>query len=473
MDTTTEGYRLDPTDWDEFGRQMHELMDGCLLRMQQARHLPWRTPPAAMQILDGQPHDTASVLHTLSHDIMPYSTGNTHSAFFGWVHGTGIPIAVGAELVAATMNSNCGGRHHGATMIEAEVIRFLVKTADMDDTAFGTLTTGTSQATILALCAARTKCFGVDTVRREGIRNLPDVRVYVAAGAHSCIGKALEVMGHGSRCIREIPVDGNYQMNVEALRAAMIEDRSAHVYPLAVVGTAGSVGIGAYDNLEALADFCTKEHVWFHVDAAFGFWSRLAASPYHELSNGIGGANSIALDLHKWVGVPYDCGACLMADREHHRATFTTRPSYLESSSLLTPDQGLAGGDLWFCDYGIELSRGFKALKVWAAIRCLGTAAIGAAITDNCRQADLMGELVNASQFLSLQYPVISNVCCFSVTRGDVRSIAADLQRNGQGVLSTINLDGVLCLRAAIVGHRTTAEDIRRTIAAVEATQVS
>jgi len=158
-----------------------------------------------------------------------------------------------------------------------------------------------------------------------------------------------------------------------------------------------------------------------HVDAAFGYWSRIADSPYRELSDGIGRADSIALDTHKWPGVQYDCGACLISDRDLHRSTFSSRPAYLESAA-----SGLAGGNLWFCDYGIELSRGFKALKVWTAIKALGADAMGQAITDNCKQAALMGDLVNASPHLTLQHEVISNLCCFSVAKGDVTKIAAD-----------------------------------------------
>lgn len=463
---TKEGHRLDPADWDAFGQDMHDLLDICLTRMQNARDLPWQEKPAAMGVeLDGSAHPSGDVFAQITDTIMPYATGNTHPAFFGWVHGTGLPVGVGAELIAATMNSNCGGRDHSAVEVEREVINWLTRTAGMPDGAFGILTTGTSQATILALSAARTRTFGMD-VRKVGIRALPDIRVYMAKGAHSCVAKALEIMGHGSDCIVQIPVNDQSQMDMTALKATIDKDRQNGFTPLAIVGTAGSVGVGAYDDFNALADLATSENIWMHVDAAFGYWSRLADSPYRDLSDGIGRADSIALDTHKWPGVQYDCGACLMADSDLHRATFSSRPAYLESA-----DAGLAGGDLWFCDYGVELSRGFKALKVWTAIKALGADAMGQAITDNCKQAALMGELVDASPYLTLQHRVISNLCCFSVAKGDVTKIAAQLQIAGQGVFSTITVNGTPCLRAAIVGHRTTSNDIRKAIKAVEATQ--
>ncbi|MGJ8611774.1 MAG: pyridoxal phosphate-dependent decarboxylase family protein [Octadecabacter sp.] len=463
---TKEGHHLDPQDWDAFGRELHDVLDACLVRFQNARDLPWHPKPDDMGLeLDGAPNSTLDVYAQITESVMPYAGGNTHPAFFGWVQGAGIPVGLGAEMVAATMNANCGGRDHGAPEVEREVINWLTRTAGMPDGAFGILTTGTSQATILALSAARTRTFGID-VRTTGIRALPEVRVYMAKGAHSCVTKALEIMGHGADCIRQIPVNAQSQMDTAALTDAIAQDRANGLAPMAIIGTAGSVGVGAFDDLDALADIAKSENIWLHIDAAFGYWTRIADAPYRSLSDGIGRADSIALDTHKWPGVQYSCGACLIADHDLHQATFSSRPAYLESA-----DDGLAGGSLWFCDYGIELSRGFTALKVWTVIKASGVDAMGAAVTDNCKQAALMAELINASPVLTLQHDVISNVCCFSVANGDVTQIAADLQIAGQGVFSTISIDGTPCLRAAIVGHRTTSDDIRNAIEAVKATQ--
>ena len=165
----------------------------------------------------------------------------------------------------------------------------------------------------------------------------------------------------------------------------------------------------------------------------------------------------------KWMSVPYDCGACMIYDRTLHFDTFTSRPNYLEQQ-----EEGLGGGDLWFCDYGLELSRGFRALKVWTAIKAIGTKAFSASITDNCKQTSLMADLVQASDVLELSFPVSSNVCCFYVTHGDVNEIAAELQISGEAVFSTTIIKGKPCLRAALVNHRTTSDNIRQSIIAVE-----
>ncbi|KPP90599.1 MAG: Glutamate decarboxylase-like protein [Rhodobacteraceae bacterium HLUCCA08] len=458
-----EGHRLDPADWDGFGAAFHDLLDRCLARMQAARDHPWIPPPegfAGTVALD----DAARPVEALFADlaaILPHGTGNTHPRFFGWVHGAGLPQAAAAELVAATMNVNLGGRLQAATEVERAVIDWTARVAGLPQTAFGILTTGTSQATIHALSAARRRAF--PRVRAEGIRDLPPVTVYHAEGAHNCIAKALEVMGHGAQAARPIPLDGAGRMDMAALAATVARDRADGCHPLAVVGTAGSVNLGLYDDFEALAAFAETEALWLHADAAFGFWSLLAEAPWRDLARGIARADSIAADFHKWIGVPYDAGICLVAEGADLKAAFAARPDYLRAGS------GLAGGDVWFTDYGIELSRGFRALKVWTAIRGCGRQALGAAISDNCRQAALMGQLVEASPKLRLAHPVVSNLVCFEPLGAEADRVAAALQMSGEAVFSTTLVAGVSCLRAALVNHRTTTGDVRAAIAAVEA----
>ena len=479
------GYRLDPQDWDAYRAQMHELLDACCDRMQSYREKPWQVPPADLPqrvkietggLGSGAGCSLPSVMEQLTQDIMPYATGNTHPQFMGWVHGAGLPSSVAADLVAATMNSNCGGRHQGANDVECACIDFLCQTAGFAmstnlsgdiTTPFGVLTGGTSQATIYALMAARTKVFGYD-IRKTGISGLGPVRVYVSDAGHSCISRAMECIGFGSDSVVRIPINPTTgAMEIEALKERLEEDKVAGITPLAIVGTAGSVTVGAYDDFEALSKLAKKYNTWFHVDAAFGFWTRLSQdSKIRRLTNHIHLADSIALDAHKWPGVNYDCGALLVRDKQHLRSTMATRPAYLQSAS-----EGLAGGETWFTDYSLDLSRGFRALKLWTALKTAGSDSIGAVVTDNCQLAAYMGRLVEKSPLLELGHPVLSNICCLSVKAEGVTAaeIAAELQLEGKGVFSTIKLGGVDCLRAALVNHRTTEDDIANVIASVEA----
>lgn len=465
-DDRKEGRRIDPDDWGAFRGAAHDMLDAALDRLEHARDLPWIAPPgdmrARLSLAGAQVGcDLQTLMARIRDEIMPYATGNTHPRFWGWVHGTGSAIGMVAEMVAAGLNANSGGRDHGAMRIEAAVIDWLCAQAGLPQSAFGLLTTGTSQATVSALHAARHAHFGAD-LRARGIAGRERVAFYASDGVHSAIPRALELLGHGSDALRLIPSKQG-GMSLEKLEKAISTDRKAGIRPLAVIATAGSVNTGTFDPLPQLGALTRREGLWLHVDAAFGFWTRLAEPPWRALSDGLETADSIALDLHKWVGVPYSVGACLVRDGADLRAAFATRPDYLAPAS-----SGLAGGAPWFTDYGMDLSRPDRALKVWAHVMATGTRAIGAAITDNCRQAALMGRLIEKSPHLRLAHPVVSNVVCFSPEKGDSVQITAELQLAGEAVFSTTRLNGETCLRAAIVNHRTTSADIRAAMAAVE-----
>jgi len=468
---------LDPSDWDGFRRQAHQLLDACLDYFAAAREHPWRPiGEAARAALALGEAAEGSGMEALSADliefVLPYSSGNIHPRFFGWVHGTGLAAGLLAEMVAATMNSNCGGRDHGAVYVERAVIDWCRRCFGMPEGTSGVLVAGTSQATVIALAAARQFALGADS-RRVGIQGAPRLAAYGAEGVHNATVKALELLGLGSSALRRIRTrQDTGAMDLGALEHAMAEDRAVGVRPFCVIGTAGSVDRGDFDDLEGLADFCGREKVWFHVDGAFGVWARLAEAPWRDLARGIDRADSLAFDFHKWMYVQYDCGAVLIRDEAKHRAAFAARPAYLAGQS-----QGLGGGDPWYCDYGLDLSRGFRALKVWSALRAYGSRLLGEAITRNCRLAALMARLVEASPDLTLSAPVRLNVCCFSAARPDWRPAAQDelntriaqqLQIEGEAVFSTTRIHERTVLRAAIVNHRTCEADISHALAAVE-----
>ncbi len=461
---------LDPEDWEAFRAAAHRLLDTCIDRIAASSDHPWQPVPDTVRdgyAVRAEGTTEADIAARLATEALPYGTGNTHSRFFGWVHGTGLATGLLSEMVAATVNANCGGRDHGAVYIERAVIEWCRQVFDFPPTASGVLVAGTSQATVLALAAARLRVLGPQ-VRKTG-QGAAQLRVYAAAGVHNAIAKAVELLGLGTDSLHLIE-SGPDGLDPEALSRAIAADRAAGAVPMAIVGTAGSVDLGRFDRLEALADIAAAESVWLHVDGAFGAWTRLADPPWRALSDGIGRADSLACDFHKWMYVPYDCGLCLIRDEAAHRAAFAARPAYLEAQ-----EDGLGGGDPWFCDYGIDLSRGNRALKVWTALETYGAARLGAAISANCLQAAEMGRLVEASPPMALAAPVVSNLCVFTADATlapDAQStlngrIATALQLSGAAVFSTTKVGGVTCLRAAITNHRTTDEDIAAAIGAV------
>ncbi|MCB1390705.1 MAG: amino acid decarboxylase [Rhodobacteraceae bacterium] len=463
------GSRLDPQDWEAFRRAAHALLDACVDRLEAAREHPWQPLPETVReryALDGVPlRDAGDLAALLTGDVLPYGTGNTHPRFWGWVHGTGLAEGLMTEMVAATMNANLGGRAHGANEIERAVIDWARGIMGFPAGASGVLVAGTSQATVIALACARVRALGA-AVRAKGQADAR-LTLYAFEGVHNAATKAVELLGIGRDALRLVaPGDTG------ALGARIAADRLAGFQPFALIGTAGSVDLGRFDDLNALADIARDEGLWFHVDGAFGAWTRLAEAPWHGLSDGIGRADSIACDFHKWMFVPYDCGLVLIRHEAAHRAAFAARPAYLAGQSA-----GLGGGEPWFCDYGIDLSRGNRALKAWAAIRMHGAGALGAAISDCCRLAARMGQGVAAHPPMALLAPVVSNLCVFTADarlpaaeQGALNAgIAQKLQLDGVAVFSTTVVGGVTCLRAAITNHRTTPDDIDVALAAVRA----
>ena len=466
---------LDPPDWAVFRADAHRLLDACIDHLSDARQHPWHPldadAKAALRLgdaVDGE--SSAALVDDLVDKILPFPTGNTHPRFFGWVHGTGLASGLLAEMVAATMNSNCGGRDHGAAYVEREVIDWCCRCFGFPATASGVLVSGTSQATVIALAAARIKALGPDS-RRDGLYGTPRLAAYALDGVHNATVKALELLGIGASALRKIPAGPDGGMRLDQLAEAVARDRAAGVLPFCIVATAGSVDIGAFDAIDQIADYCAHEQLWLHVDGAFGAWARLADAPWNQLARGVERADSLAFDFHKWMYVQYDCGAVLIRDESTHRQAFAARPAYLAKQ-----DQGLGGGEPWYCDYGVDLSRGFRALKVWSALRAYGQKALGRAISENCRLAERMGVLVSATPGLRLAAPVRLNVCCFSAAPpewpGDAQNrlnerITHLLQLAGDVVFSTTRIDGRSVIRAAITNHRTCAADIDVAISAV------
>ena len=471
-----ESNSLDPRDFEAFRADAHKLLDSCLDHLKAARDRPWRpVDPIAREALAPALPETgigeSRLARELAERVLAFGTGNTHPRFFGWVHGTGLAAGLLADMTASAMNSNCGGRDHGAIHVERAVIDWARRIFGFPEGTSGLLTSGTSQSTIIALAAARIHALGRE-VRANGLRDAPDHVAYASSGAHSANQKALELLGHGAQALRRIPATGpSGGMDMAKLREQLASDRAAGKRPFCVIATIGSVDTGACDDLGALADLCAREGLWLHVDGAFGCWARIADDPWRDLARGIERADSLAFDFHKWMYVQYDCGAVLIRHGDAHRAAFAMRPDYLEGQ-----EDGLGGGDPWYCDYGIELSRGFRALRVWSCLRAYGLDRLARKISDNCRQAARMAALVEAADALELGAPVALNVCCFRYAPKDVdgesqdalnRQLAVRLQLDGKVVFSTTKLGGRTFLRAAIVNHRTRDEDIDLAIAAV------
>jgi aromatic-L-amino-acid/L-tryptophan decarboxylase len=455
---------LDPADWQEFRGICHRALDDMIDHLATVRDRPvWQGAPRQVRehfqdTLPHAPQPLSGVLDDFDAFIKPYGNGNGHPLFMGWVHGAGTPVGMLAEMLAAGLNANCGGRNHIGIDVERQIAAWAAEMFGFPLEASGLFVTGTSAANLLALLVARTAALGTG-VRLSGVREAAmQLTAYTSAQAHGCIVQAAEIVGIGSRHVRLIPVDARGAMRVDILASAVDADRANGLQPFLVVGTAGTVNTGAIDDLGALADLCVRKSLWFHVDGAFGALCALAPS-LRPLIAGIERADSVAFDFHKWAHVPYDAGFVLVRDPDLHRGTFSNPAAYLDRAP-----SGLAAGEVWPCDLGPDLSRGFRALKTWFTFRVFGADRIGAAIAQTCRVAKYLEMRLAETELFEPCAPVALNIVCFGLrlcADGTLnKAIVLDLQERGAAAPSTTVLDGKTVIRAAIVNHRTTEADM-------------
>jgi glutamate/tyrosine decarboxylase-like PLP-dependent enzyme len=466
---------LDPQDWPAFRETAHALLDAAMDKMQAAREgRVWTPFPPEMKAAFDQPlpetgQDDAALAGQLA-ALLPYGAGNTHPRFFGWVHGSGTPQNLLAEITASAINANAGGRDHGAIYVERQVIRWCRELFGFPETASGLIVSGTSLATVIALKVARDARLEFAS-RKGGVLGAPLVG-YASAEAHACNPRAFDILGLGSDALRRIPVNERFEMDTAALRTAIAADRAAGLQPFVLIGTAGTVNTGATDPLTELADIAAAENLWFHVDGAFGALGTLVPQLSGRFA-AIARADSLAFDFHKWLHVNYDAGCVLVRDEAHHRHAFTDRPDYLKAAT-----RGLAAGNPWPVEYGPELSRGFRALKVWSQIAGFGTQRLGAAIAKNCQQAAYLAEKVAADPRFELMAPVALNICCFRYIGAELGGAALDalneeivirLQELGVAAPSTTRLKGATVIRVNLTNHRTETADLERLLTEIAA----
>ena len=455
---------LDPVDWAAFRAQAHLMLDDMLGYIEKIRERPvWQPIPAEVRARFRSPaprlgEELAQVHAEFMQDVLPYAQGNVHPGFMGWVNGGGTPVGVVAEMLAAGLNANLGGRDHIPVEVERQVTAWVREIFGFPQGATGLFVTGTSMANLIAVLIARDAALGFE-VRASGVAAQPRrLTAYTSNAVHGCVPKAMDIAGLGSDALRMIPTDSHFHIDLAALAEAIQRDREAGFTPFLVVGTAGTVNTGAVDDLAGLADLCQREKLWFHVDGAFGALARLAPDIAPKL-DGIERADSVAFDFHKWGQAPYDAGFILVRDGEAHKNAFTLPAAYLQRA-----ERGLAAGSPWPSDFGPDLSRGFRALKVWFTLKVYGIDALGASISRCCVLARALEERIAATPELELMAPVELNIVCFRYRAEDTNrvndAIVVALQESGIVAPSTTRIAGRTAIRAAIVNHRTSRAEI-------------
>lgn len=462
---------LTPPDWEAFRRVVHDAADRLVNHVRDPRHWPvWQEMPeevadALTDSFTSEGRGAKAAWETLRENVLPYGVGNVHPRFMGWVHGAGTPGGLIAGMAEAAINANLGGRNTGAARVERAVVSWARDLFRFPDATTGILTSGTSMATVIALGVARQAKADWD-VEEEGLgAEGARFRLYASESTHSCVENALRLLGFGRQALVKIPVNEAGEMELDTLRASIHADRNQGLVPFAVVGNAGTVDIGAVDDLEAIARLAREEDIWFHVDGAFGALLQLSPSLRHRVA-GIEKADSLAFDFHKWLHVTYSCGCALIRHASDHRAAFAGRPRYLEGQA-----EGLAAGEPWLCDYGPELSRSFSALRVWFLLAEHGTDALARAIEGSVERARHLARRVDDEPLLERLAPASLNIVCFRVIPAagedsdEVNTrVVTELQKRGIAAPSTTRIGDTLAIRCCLMNHRATLEDMDVTV---------
>jgi len=442
----------------------HALVDGVAEHLATVEDRPvWQpVPPDVLGRLvnvplpeDGEALDWIS--ESMLTDVLPYAMGNGHPAFFGWVNSPPSSAGMLASLVAAAMNASVVAGDHADVHIERTAVRWLAELVGFPhEPGAGLLTSGASAATVVCLAGARSRALtavGHD-VRRDGLVGAPQLTAYVPSEAHSCVRRALELLGLGSSCMREVPLDAG-RLDAEALRASIAADRAEGRVPALLVGSAGTVNAGIIDPLSDLADVAEAEGLWYHVDGAYGAFGVLdpgIAARYRGMER----ADSLTLDPHKWLGVPVDAGCALVRNGDDLRDAFSLIPPYLRQHS------GEPVGT--FAEYGFEQTRPFRALKTWGTITELGRAGIAGQVIRANALARELATLVAGDPELELAATPETSIVAFRArpagVSGDAlealnRALPTAIQARGRAFVTGTIFDGRETLRACIL-HRDT-----------------
>ncbi len=410
--------------------------------------------------------DATAILEEFAARIEPYPFGNGHPRFFGWVNSPPAVIGVFAEALAAAMNPSCAGGNHAAIYVERQVLNWFKAILGFPQDSMGLLVSGGSMATLTGLAVARHVKAGAD-VRAKGLqRQTSPLTVYMGEEGHGCIRKAAELLGIGSGYLRTVPSDEQYRMQIPALTAAVEQDLAAGHRPIAVVASAGTVNTGAIDPLAEIAAVCRRYGLWLHVDGAYGA-PAILTDRYREDLAPIALADSVAVDPHKWLYIPVEAGLVLVRDAAPMRDAFSLVPPYLRTDGSASGIGGLP----WFSEFGFQQTRGFRALKVWMALKHHGLSGYAEAISRDIALAEHLATRVAAASDLELAAPRSLSIVCFRYAppglRGDGerlnsvnKALLEAIQMGGQAFLSSTTLGGRFVLRACIVNPRASRKDI-------------
>jgi len=454
---------LDPANLEDFRALGHRMVDDMVDYLKNIGEGPvWTPVPEKVKAsfktgIPQGPTPVDDIYNEFKQNILPYHGGNIHPKYSAWVQGTGTAMGAFADLLAGTINSNATMADQSSLYVDQQVINWCKEMLNFPANGSGILVSGGSVANITALIVARNTI--IANSKKAGVYAAEGkLTAYCSSETHNCVNKAAEVIGIGGEQLRKIPVNANYEIDVQALQQQIDWDKANGFVPFCIVGNAGTVNTGAIDPLDELLKIARKEKLWLHVDGAFGALAKLVPA-YQERLKALEQVDSVAFDLHKWMYVQYEVGCVLFKDADAHRSAFANAVNYLTAH-----ERGLAAGPETVSNYGMELSRGFKALKVWMSLKEHGIEKYAAMIGQNIDQAFYLGEQITQQRQLELLTPVTMNVVCYRYNPGGLddeqlnalnKELLMRMQEAGVAAPSSTLLQGKYAIRAAITNHRT------------------
>jgi aromatic-L-amino-acid/L-tryptophan decarboxylase len=463
---------LDHATMQSMGRQVADFVASHLATLRDQPAYSTLDGRGARSLLEPEPPTLGapfeSVLARFAEHVVPHHAREPHPRFLGYIPSCPTYPAIMGDWLATGFNFFAGvwSVAAGPNAVELTVLEWFRRWMGMPEGTRGLLTSGGSAATVTAVVAARHAAVGDDASQ------LPGLTAYCSDQAHSSVAKAAWIAGIPRAHVRAVPTDDDYRMRVDALRDMVAADRRAGFRPFLVGATAGATNTGAVDPLHTIADFTEREGLWLHTDSAYAGFSVLTARG-RALLDGLGRADTLTLDPHKWLYVPFECGCLLAKDPRTLEAAFSVHPEYLQ-------DVRARDAEVNFSDYGEQLTRYSRAIKVWFSVQHFGTAAIAAAQDNAMALAELAERLVRESPEMEVLTPAQFGIVCFRLRPKGMTGVDElnafnervneKVNRTGFVLMSSTRLRGALALRLCIPGYRTREEDVRAVLDLVRAT---
>jgi len=468
---------LDPENWDEFRVLGHKMLDDMVDHIKNIREQPFRraTKEESSRIrvpLTKEGEGEEETYRAFVRDVLPSMTQQKSPKFWALVVGGGTPYGMLADLLQSGTNVGSDDPDSAAYDVNQQALEWMKELLDYPRDASGTFVSGGSEASFTGLAVARNAKAQVD-MKKEGMQGVPrKMTLYVSDEGHHCLERSVELLGLGGDALRWVKTDDECRIDIASLKREIEKDRSKGSHPFCVIGCAGTVNSGAFDDFNTLADLAEKEKMWLHVDGAFGAWVKISETHRH-LAEGMERADSLAVDLHKWMYMPYGIGCTLVRHPREHLSTFI----YGHEAEYLKTMQGYYPDGMQTYNLGLRLSNEFLSLRVYMLLRAYGKEKYRRLIQQNLDQIGYLASQIGRAPDMEVTAPVTSNVVCFRYNPGGLgeeqlqklnQSILYELWRQHLGCVSDTTIKGRYMLRACNVNHRSRREDFDWLVAEVK-----